>query len=104
MQLGDKKLIVQRASVGAKNANLVSASPRDVNTVLVTNSQAVTAKIKTFMKNALLITYMASFKLLIESEVHSFMLCFHADRCCRDARHAPGPRTAEDAELRPADG
>lgn len=27
MQLGDKKLIVQRASVGAKNANPVSTSP-----------------------------------------------------------------------------
>lgn len=27
MQLGDKKLIVQRASVGAKNANLVSEAP-----------------------------------------------------------------------------
>ena len=26
MQLGDKKLLVQRASVGAKNATLVSAS------------------------------------------------------------------------------
>lgn len=32
------------------------------------------------------------------------MLAFHIDRCCRDARHAPGPRTAEGAELRPADG
>lgn len=27
MQLGDKKLIVQRASVGAKNANPVSRTP-----------------------------------------------------------------------------
>lgn len=27
MQLGDKKLIVQRASVGAKNTNPVSRSP-----------------------------------------------------------------------------
>lgn len=27
MQLGDKKLIVQRASVGAKNANPVSRNP-----------------------------------------------------------------------------
>lgn len=27
MQLGDKKLIVQRASVGAKNANPVSGTP-----------------------------------------------------------------------------
>lgn len=82
MQLGDKKLIVQRASVGAKNANPVSASPQDFNTVLVTNSQEVTTKIKTFMKNASLITYMPSFKLLIGSEVYSLMLCFHADCCC----------------------
>ncbi|XP_018970322.1 splicing factor U2AF 65 kDa subunit-like isoform X2 [Cyprinus carpio] len=36
MQLGDKKLIVQRASVGAKNANPVSASPQDFNTTPVT--------------------------------------------------------------------
>ncbi len=57
MQLGDKKLIVQRASVGAKNVNPVSASPQNFSTtVLVTDSQAVMAKIKTFMKNALPIT------------------------------------------------
>ncbi len=57
MQLGDKKLIVQRASVGAKNVNPVSASPQHFSTTaLVTDSQAVMAKIKTFMKNALLIT------------------------------------------------
>lgn len=29
MQLGDKKLLVQRASVGSKNATLVSVTGRD---------------------------------------------------------------------------
>lgn len=38
MQLGDKKLIVQRASVGAKNANVAAVAPVQIQVGFIRHS------------------------------------------------------------------
>lgn len=40
MQLGDKKLIVQRASVGAKNANVAAVAPVQIQVTIATQTYA----------------------------------------------------------------
>lgn len=95
MQLGDKKLLVQRASVGSKNATLVSIH----NLEFITAATCHWAKISTWTH----FSYRATTHWRSSLNISLFLLV-PADQYKPDPSHAAGPRPEQlcDPDGRPA--